>query len=415
MRSPYLLSLIDQAFLSALTFALSFLLIRIWDPGMYGVFALWQAIAMFTLGIQNALVVVLLNVYVPAAQSEEEKATTERVLSTTNLIVVVGAFLFAGLLALSGVSTGDGELTISLTIATFIAAGLMREFTRNVAFARRRVDQAVRMDFNYLLIASTIFVIYAFESARINLEVVFAILAAASIISTFSGFLIVRSRSMLPYRRFSFTQYRPFWSEARWALLGTVSVDVLSRGYVYLVTALAGPVALGLLAAGRVLFGPIPLILRSWARVARPHLAEAAAQGKPREMLKTLLWAFCIVVSALVGLLCLLYIFWMPIENIIYGGRYEGIGFIVAGWAVVSAVTCFRPILTVALHALKKFKPLAEVAIYGGITSTILVALIIPLYGYELVFLGVLGGELVALIYVTNVFRKEIKKLFEKT
>lgn len=91
MRSRYILSLIDQAFLSALTFALSFLLIRIWDPGMFGVFALWQAIATFTLGIQNALVVVLLNVYVPAAQSEEEKATTERVLSTINLIIVVAA------------------------------------------------------------------------------------------------------------------------------------------------------------------------------------------------------------------------------------------------------------------------------------------------------------------------------------
>ncbi len=62
------------------------------------------------------------------------------------------------------------------------------------------------------------------------------------------------------------------------------------------------------------------------------------------------------------GVCGVIYFAWTPLQIFIYGDRYEGIGWIVMGWAAVTLVESPRFILGISLQSLKRFKPLAFAA-----------------------------------------------------
>ena len=96
---------------------------------------------------------------------------------------------------------------------------------------------------------------------------------------------------------------------------------------------------------------------------------------------------------------------------LIYGDRYEGIGWIVMGWAAVTLVESPRFILGIALQSLKQFKPLAFAAICGGSVSLLSLVVVIQVLGYKMSFVGILLGESVALLINLLYFYKEFKVL----
>ena len=59
----YFQSFIDQGLLSAFHFALGLVLVLAWEPAAFGLYAFWQVVAFFCVGIQTALVNVPLNVF----------------------------------------------------------------------------------------------------------------------------------------------------------------------------------------------------------------------------------------------------------------------------------------------------------------------------------------------------------------
>ncbi len=184
-----------------------------------------------------------------------------------------------------------------------------------------------------------------------------------------------------------------------------------ARGYIYLVAGLAGLDALGILAAGQILFRPIGLLLTAWARVARPQLAEAMANQQRSTVLKILKVSGTVGVIGTLSLCGLIYAAWEPLQSFVYGGRYEGIGFVVAGWAVVTLSTTSSAILSIALQSLKKFKPLAFTTVYGSVISLTALAVIIPIFGYRMTFLGILAGQLVSVFLIFTYFLREFKAI----
>ena len=82
-----------------------------------------------------------------------------------------------------------------------------------------------------------------------------------------------------------------------------------------------------------------------------------------------------------------------------------------AGWAVVTLAATGRPIMIIALQSMKKFKPLAFTTFYGSIVSLAALAVIIPIFGYRMTFLGILAGQLVSFFLIFTYFLREFKAI----
>jgi len=411
MRSGYFLSLIDQGMLSAFSFVLSLVLIRTWEADVFGVFALCQAVALFFVGIQNAFVNTPLNVFVPACQTIQEKAQTERVLSSVNFILIISVFALVTILVFFFPMEARGSLTLSLVIAVYVAGMLLREYARSVGFGRQRPIRVLRIDSLYLLIGCGVFVVYGIDPERLDLVLVIALIAIASAVSGMAGVLMEGGRSVFSIKGFSPRAYKPIWKESKWALFGVITGELQRRGFIFLVAGLAGLDALGILAAGRILFGPVGLMLASWARVARPQLAEAIANQQRSTILKILKVSGAVAFIGTLSICGLIYAAWGPLQSYVYGGRYGEIGFIVAGWAVVTLAQTSRSIISIALQSMKKFKPLAFTTFYGSIVSLTALAIIIPIFGYRMTFLGIFAGQLVSVSLTFIFFLRELKAI----
>ena len=81
-----------------------------------------------------------------------------------------------------------------------------------------------------------------------------------------------------------------------------------------------------------VLLRPVQVLYRGWARVARPQLAAAAAAHDRARFTRILGQGLGLILIALIGLYTFLFFSWNHIETLVFDGRYEQIGFIVAGW-----------------------------------------------------------------------------------
>ncbi len=411
MQSRYFLSLIDQGMLSVFSFVLSLVLIRTWGADVFGVFALCQGVAFFCVGIQNAFVNTPLNVFVPACQTIQEKAQTERVLSSVNFILIISVFALVTIFIFFFPMEARGSLTFSLVIAVFVAGMLLREYARAVGFGRQRPIRVLRIDSLYLLIGCGIFVVYGIDPERLDLVLAIALIAIASAVSGTAGLLMEEGRSVTSIKGFSPRAYKPIWKESKWALFGVITYELQARGFIYLVVGLAGFNALGILVAGQMLFRPVGLLFTAWARVALPQLAEAMANQQRSTILKILKVSGTVGFIGTLSICGLIYAVWEPLQSYVYGGRYEGIGFVVAGWAVVTLAATGRPIMIIALQSMKKFKPLAFTTFYGSIVSLAALAVIIPIFGYRMTFLGILAGQLVSGFLTIIFFLREFKAI----
>ena len=422
-QRKYLQSFIDQGLLSAFHFALVLVLVRAWEPATFGVYAFWQAIALFCVGIQNSLINIPLNVFAPACRTIRERSQVERVLAALNFILIASflAIVFGFNLLVPMVE--HMRLAASLVIAAFVASMLLREYARSLAFCRQRPKAVLLMDGIHLLIGCSIFAVYTIDPGRLDLLLVFGLLAIGSGIGGTAGLLMEAGQSAFRIGTFARHAYGPIWMESKWALTGVIAGQLQTHAYVYVVAALTSLEALGILAAGRILFRPVGLLLTAWERVALPQLAQAAAQRRSLDFARILLAGGSVMTIVFLGVCGVIYVAWVPLQAFIYGNRYDGMGWIVMGWAAVTLVDCFRFILGISLQSLKQFKPLAISAICGGTVSLLSLGVIIPVFGYKISFVGILLGESVALLinilYFSTNFkvlkRRELELIRERT
>ena len=413
MRQKYLLSLIDQGLLSAFNFTIALILIRTWDPALFGVFVFWQAIALFVGSIQNTLVSIPLSVHVPTCRSNLERDRTERALSSLNFLIIAGAFTLVITYNYFFPTAETASFVVTLVFAAYVGASLFREYVRSIGFGRLRPGSVLLTDGPYVLIGCGIFVIYRIDVTLLDLSVVMGILALASAAGGAIG-LTHQGQSIRSLRGFTFRIYEPIWRDAKWSLSGAMTTMLQNRGYVFLVTALVGFEALGSLAAGGILFRPVGVLLTAWGRIARPYLARAAAENRQSDFIRTILIALTLTILALLALYAIIYLAWNDLEGLIYRSKYPTIGWIALGWSAVTLVSSLRMVLTITLSAVKQFKPLAIATLYGSIVSLAAVAFTVPIFGFETAMVGIFLGELLCLLYILPRAVRKIEALRSK-
>ncbi|WP_101048416.1 lipopolysaccharide biosynthesis protein [Macromonas nakdongensis] len=409
MRSKVALSVLDQAIISAFNFALNLYLIRLWSPEDFGVFAVVLAAALLAVMLQNALINTPLAVHMPVVASAEEKALLRRVFTASNaaltLLLLCGAT--GGLWLWLDASQAD----LAVAAGLYIASQFLREYHRALLAVDGDLKALLAVDVAYVLLSVLTLAVFWFGGYP-ALQSVPAVLLVLSGWGLVSVLVYLWPRAMPSLTSLLGEIRSVFGSQAheiRWSLLGVITTDIQNRGYLFIAAAYFGPTTVAHLQAGRIFFGPLNLLTSAWARVARPQLARDFGNGDlPR--FKTILGhAIAAFVVFNVVFLIGLYWFWPYLSGIVFGDKYQSMGYIVAGWGLANFVFQVRSCLSVGVQSLRRFRELTAGTIYGAVVSMLIVVSASVLEWSSWLIASVIVGECVAISVILAILKSYLK------
>ena len=129
-------AMLDQALLSVFSFALQMLLIRIWSPDQYGIFALFANALLTLSSVHSGLFTTQYAVLVPQARDQDERRWLRTTIFSWNVLYCAAASLAVSLIIQGVIS----DLTAHrLAVGTlYFGASLLREYTRVVMISEGR-------------------------------------------------------------------------------------------------------------------------------------------------------------------------------------------------------------------------------------------------------------------------------------
>ncbi len=401
----------DQAMISAFNFGLNITLIKLWTPEDFGVFTIVSAVSLFAVMIQNAVINTPLAVHLPIALNETEKALLRRTFSTANLLLTLLVLVFSlGGLALC---LGLAQESLILSASLYIVSQFVREYYRGLLAVEGQLVALLLADTAYVALASAaLIVLHEDDAVRWqSLSTFLLILSIAGMLSMFWHLLTEDRPALKDFPGEMDAVFRPQIHEIRWSLLGAITTDILNRGYVYVAAVFFGPATVAQLQAGRILFGPLGLLTVAWSRIARPQLARLSGLGDTLRFNALLRMALCSFVLFNILFLAILWAAWPYLSATLFGDKYQGLGFLVAGWGVANVVIQVRSCLGVGAQALRQFRKLTLATIYGALISALIVMLACLLGQSAWLLVSVIGGESLAILLVARILHCSVSRM----
>ena len=387
------LPVLDQGIISLGNFLTTVLIARVLAPHEFGMITL-AFVALYAFNaVQGSLLLgpfgVLSAGRTPAGYIDY---TTSLGLGQVGLAVLVLVLcLGAGMIA--GTPT---------TLLGFVAVGLaglawqLQEFSRRVLYAEDRVGGAVLNDLidygGQLLVTAALIV-----AGRLDAVTAMLGIALTSAVAAALGILQVRrSLTGSPSR----DDLRQTFAYGRWLLGGEIALIVSTRLYTYLAAFILGSSAAGVVGAVITTVNPLNLVIFSVATVVPIRLARVRAARGSDAANRALIRLHLLTTPPVVVVCLLLAVFAEPILSLVYGGRYDGYGSLVAVLAAFTMVRYHSTLVGAGLWVFRETR-----GVFAGHAAAAVVTLPI---GYVLVsWLGLMGvpvGMLVSVLTFTAVW-----------
>jgi O-antigen/teichoic acid export membrane protein len=391
LRRSIGIALVDQAVLSLFNLGLNLVLIRLAAPPEFGRFVFASAVLLLLTSLQNALVATPLAVLLPGRPAAEQTATATTIVSADVAFRWLAAAV-APLLCL--LTNHSADFLAAVALAAF--AGLARETARNLALAYERTSECLRID-TVAMVAS----IAATAALWFVVSPAVACLTGMAIGSTIA--LLTQVTTRIPHYQslaVAMRAYRGrYWPDTQWSLIGAATTELQYRSYVFAVDLFRGAAALALVQAGRLLLGPLPLVVGAWGRVARPAMARHLAAGDPGTMLKLTAQGMAYVLSVGAAYCLFLYLVWPYIEASVFQGKYPGVANLTLAWGGYFFTVIAHMVLSIPLQAAMWLKQLAQVTMVTAILSYLLLlglaTSVPPIYAV----LALVGAEMFSLVW----------------
>ena len=403
-RYRYAVAALDQAALSVFGFALNICLLRALSATHYGIVSLWMTMALFAVSIQCALVTGPLNIYLPGAEDQAAKARLEAALATVNLVAVLATAAIAGIANLIGDAewASQDPLTV-IAIPLFVAAGMYREYYRNIAFSRHDMPMLLWVDGPYLAVTTLCLGAMVLWPQRFaDLAEAFLAMTVGCLVSQLCLRLRAGKRDggeARLFRRGWIGTYRRISGEVAWSLAGVFANHIQGRSYVYIATSLAGVASLATINAIGLLFRPVSVLVNAWGASALPQLSGALANGRLGEFDRTLAQALAGAAIASIAIGVGLWFVWPPIDQYLLAGKYSDGVLLLVPWAVASGTSVLRYVGGIGLLAAREFKFLAVAQTICGALAAAATAGFILWQGYTGAMWGIVIGNGVCLMW----------------
>lgn len=394
MRRNLVLSAIDQAILSIVSFGIGLAFIRWTTKEDYGVFLLCSALILLVVGIQNALISTPMTVRGPQMASDRSERFYSglyrgQVWVTLGLGLLAGATVAACWL-LGVISTSIALIGIGTTIAAIGA--LKREFARSLWFLKGAAARVVKVDVLYgLIVALAAYWVFKLwvEAAVAGILVGMGV---GNVPASFGGrgSLNPGSRICLPDVR---TSLREAWADGRWTLPGVLITFGMNHAHTYLLVLVGGLVYVAEVGAARMLLMPVAMLNLSLYRVLRPRWATLRGEGRDGVIRHQLNLALVGILLITLLLVVVLYVLWDWIVEYMLTAEYAGIWMLVALWALFFAGQSARVAISNHLQIYGEFRFITFWVAASAVVVIATTILLVPKVGAEGVVYSMIAGE----------------------
>jgi O-antigen/teichoic acid export membrane protein len=399
VRKSVTIALFDQAVLSLFNLGINLALIKFAAPVEFGRFIYALTLILVMTSLQNALVQTPISVMLPGRRAAERRDGLKTVVSF-DLLLRMGCAVTAGALCLLTQWTPAFLLAVVVAVFTTLA----RETARNIYIASERVRYCLALD------ATTVVVAAATIAAGWSLYAPAVVCLVGYSVGNLAALALV-ARGLIPERLRPLQvipAYRKFWQKTKWSLVGAATTEVQYRNYVFAIESFRGTSALASVQAGRLLLGPLALIVQSWARVARPVMAKSLARNDYRSAFTTFLTGLLLIVAVGVAYCAALYLAWPWLKALIFAGKYPEVALMTAVWAIYALINVTNIGLSSVLLAANELRDLALVSVGTAIlTCLLLLGLafdVHPVYAVEVLIAGEAVAFVWLIVLVTRLF-----------
>jgi O-antigen/teichoic acid export membrane protein len=392
-------ALVDQALVSGTSFLTSVIIGRLCTREDLGLYFLGLSLVLIARGVQDQLISTPYMVYGNRHRDAALAAYTGSTLIHQVGLALVVMLAFAGLALVLGHGLGPhGLAPVAWVLVAAIPWLLLRECTRQFAFAHLQIRSAIVLDMTVCLLQLGGLLALGLTH-RLTVQSAYLVMAGACALSA-GGWFLARQQPV----RFSVARivpdWRQNWSLARWALASLVvsSFTPYLSSWI-LANRPNGTNVTAMLAAAATLVGPAHMFLMGMASYLAPQSAAAYARGGSSELSRTLAKG-ALLQGLGIGLIALvLVVFGGPLLLAVYGPKYAGGGAIVAAVAGCALANGMGGLAGSGLWAMER--PQANfVADLGALLVTLLASVLLigrlDALGAALAMLaGALTGSLV--------------------
>lgn len=334
-RLNSLAAIVDQAWLSLLSFSISLAFIWGTSKSEFGYYLLLLTPLMLAQSIQNAVVNSPLATFLPAAGDLAKPELKRTAASIHIYLASAGAVLGAlGLLAF--------ECWVGLNIDALLLAGfsfsiigtIAREAQRSFAYAEGQGIRALAGDLAYgiSLLAG---IAWAILGDHLTAGVVLLLTGLAGILPLLTKVRAFQGLLTHP------EPMRQFWSCGRWALPSVVITWINLSAYPYFAERALGLNAVADIGASRLFLMPVGLATTAWSNWYRPRISAQLAAGDT-DAVKRLTHNSLLIGWAAVVIFAFFIMTAYPFIEPVLGQQYAGLQLLVQMWLLFFALSLAR-------------------------------------------------------------------------
>lgn len=405
-----LASLVDQALLSGLNFALGLVLIRLATKESYGLYSQMYVAGIFASTVLESLITGPLTTIAPG-KTESQRA---------HLIACLHRFqwqlsaLLAILFGIASIAVGhyagvpESLPALGLAFAVYVFANALREYQRSLNFIEGLPRRVLRIDLAYALaVAAGVALLMA--TGHFTVPGILLVLGLANAVGFWrnAGARPVAAPPSVQEQRAAIAD---MWRRGRWALPGALVAWATNYSYLYLAAASLGVAASAELNASRLLLMPISLSVMAWSRIARP-MASRLFSARDWKRLDRLAW----VSVAGIEIVTVLYVslLWLALpwlEAHVLGAKYQGVEPMVLAWGIYFAINAARSIGSSLLTSNDQYRLLLTSGVACLVVMLVCAALFIPLYGAWGAILALIVVEVFDCILIWAFFLPRVRR-----
>jgi O-antigen/teichoic acid export membrane protein len=406
-RGDLLSGVAGQSLLSAASFAVSLVLVRVTEKEHFGLYTLGTTVLTLAGGMMNALVYTQMTVTSPRLQPAARPAYHGALLQAQYLVLV--PVVLAGVVAvvLFGSNRGlDPRQARLLAPAVGIAClgYALLEFSRRLNYLTGDGPRALVYDSIYVaLLGLGLALLVALGGSAQLYWVTFALICGAAVACG----LPALKRHQLPLtaaRSKVQAVLTDSWRNGSWALAGMLITWVQSSAYVFILQHELGATAVADANAARLLLVP-PLVLQTGLGIAvLPRLASRTAAGDRGAAAQLALKVFGPVLLGVLLYTALVLSVWEPLSGVILGSAYVDLRTVVLAWAAVIGLIVVRAGLSVLLQAERRFRALTLAGLAAAALVLLGTVVLVRQWGVIGAVMALGAGELLLVSLLTALY-----------
>lgn len=400
-----LLAITDQAMISGTNFVTAVLVGRCCGEESLGLYSLVAAALAMTIGVQDQLITAPYILYRNRCRPRRLQGYSGSVLVHQSLIVSL-ITIALGMMWLMI----PGSQALASTIATiFLVCSpviLFRAFVRNLALARCDFPTVFLLDAIVCLTQLTVVGSLA-ATGSLSLPAIYVALGITSALATVLWFRKHRSEFRIHRKAIRIDAVRN-WRFGRWALATHLAGTSTPYIMPWVLFAIHGERATGLLASCSVIVGVANILLAGMEDFLTPRATSAYAQGGATELLAVLRKMRFFVLLAIGSVCAVAFGFGELVIQTLYDGKFVGAGELVGLLTLAVLANALGNLSGNGLWAIDRPKANFTADMATLVVAVIFASLLIGPYSAKGAVIATLLASVVGATFRHVIFRKEL-------